>query len=120
MARAVFHATRHSYSGGSPGSITTQLDAGVHWAIALLLLAGTFSLWAQIATADPGVAGYAVAAFPTSAPDKAERIVDARRKPGPEASQSEVGVLAGCSASTVSRFEAKLKKQGGPKFPVVA
>ncbi|MEU4155656.1 helix-turn-helix domain-containing protein [Actinoplanes sp. NPDC026670] len=37
------------------------------WAIALLLLAGGFSLWAQIATADPGVAGYAVAAFPTLA-----------------------------------------------------
>lgn len=37
------------------------------FAVFLLLLAGSFSLWAQIATAKPGVAGYAVAAFTTLA-----------------------------------------------------
>jgi hypothetical protein len=161
------------------------------FAVALLLLAGGFSLWAQIATADPGLAGWAVAAFPTlafmglvkltlssakvvhegraqedvpalapslpplvNAPDddrpepvagssedrpepaigsepepvaepatgrrkgkvgsvrssatlaeKRARIADARRQLGAEASQAEVGKLAGVSASTVSRFE---------------
>jgi hypothetical protein len=157
--------------------ITRQLGP---FAVFLLLLAGGFSLCAQIATAKPSVAGYAVAAFTTlafmglvklilssakvvhderaqedarvlappsrplvHAPDddrpepaigsepepvaepatrrrkgkvgsvrssatlaeKHARIADARRQLGAEASQAEVGKLAGVSASTVSRFE---------------
>ncbi|MFI5840506.1 hypothetical protein ACIA8K_12440 [Catenuloplanes sp. NPDC051500] len=189
------------------------------WAISLLLLAGAFSLWAQVATAGPGVTGVAVAAFPTLAfmglvklilskahvavpaapvetienllqtaavrvdqvieiaavrealeaevirraemivqqaaereaeqaearpepggtlthdepepslpqpstsggkkkraasPDKAARIIAARRELGPNASQEAVGDLSGFSASTVSRFEAALRKVDHP------